>query len=126
MRNFCLIFISVALNAFAQFLLRHGMLKTGDIPLKLEEIWHLIRAVFTNIWLFCAMACYGVSILVWMVVLSKVNVSTAYPLSSIGYIITAALAYFYLNEPLTTQKILGIVIICIGVIVLTYKQNFVP
>ena len=102
------------------------MLKVGVVSLKLEQMWNMIQEFFTNLYLWSGMLCYAVSIILWMVVLSKVNVSLAYPFLSIGYIITAVLAYFLVNEPFTLQKCIGIAVICAGVIILTYSKDFSP
>ncbi len=123
--NFLLILSSVSLNAFAQLFIRKGMLKIGEISFDFEQIVKMVLAVFTNVYLLSGMFSYGISIILWMMVLSKVNVSLAYPFSSIGYIITTVLAYLFFNEPITFQKVLGIIIICIGVFVLTQSKDFV-
>lgn len=123
--NFLLILSSVSLNAFAQLFIRKGMLKIGEISFNFEQIVKMVLAVFTNIYLLAGMFSYGISVILWMIVLSKVNVSLAYPLGSVGYIITTVLAYLFFNEPITFQKVVGIIIICIGVFILTQSKDFV-
>ena len=59
--------------------------------------------------------CYGLGFLVWLIVLSKAEVSYAYPLISLGYVFTAVLAWFLFGEALTEIRMVGIVIICLGV-----------
>ena len=125
MNNILLIISSVTLNAFAQLFIRQGMLKLGKISMGFVNIWHMILDSITNVYIWAGMFSYGISILLWMVVLSKVNVSLAYPFLSIGYIITTVISHFAFNEPITVPKILGISIICIGVVVLTYSKDFV-
>ena len=61
------------------------------------------------------MICYALSILLWMAVLSKVEVSFAYPFLSIGYVVAAVVGYYFFGESLSVIRIVGIVIICIGV-----------
>ena len=82
-------------------------------------------ASISNIYILSGIFSYALSLILWMIVLSKVNVSLAYPFSSIGFIITTFLAYLIFKEPLTVQKILGISIICLGVVILTYSKDFV-
>lgn len=123
--NLLLILSSVSLNAFAQLFIRKGMLKIGEISFNFEQIVKMVLAVFTNIYLLSGMFSYVLSVILWMIVLSKVNVSLAYPLGSVGYIITTVLAYLFFNEPITFQKVLGIIIICIGVFILTQSKDFV-
>ena len=117
--NMLIIVISVLLNAFAQLFIRKGMLLIGSQTLNIQNIVSLCFKVLTNIFLLSGMTCYAISILLWMVVLSRVNVSVAYPLLSIGYIVTAIMAYFLFGETLTLQKVAGIIVICIGVWLLT-------
>ena len=125
MNNIVLILLSVSLNAFAQLFIRQGMLKMGNIALKMDALWNMTVQAISNVYIWAGMLSYAISIFLWMVVLSKVNVSLAYPFLSIGYILTAIIAYFVFGEPLTWQKIAGILIICVGVIVLTYSEDFV-
>ena len=125
MQHIPLFLSSVFLNALAQIFIRQGMLKLGSVSFNMEQIWNMALSVFTNMYLLSGMFSYGISIILWMIVLSKVNVSLAYPFLSVGYVVTAVLAYLIFKEPLTVQKILGIAIICLGVVILTYSKDFV-
>jgi multidrug transporter EmrE-like cation transporter len=62
--------------------------------------------------------CYGVSVVVWVLALSRVDVSIAYPMLSIGYIVNAIAASHLFNEPIGVGKMLGIGIIILGVYIL--------
>jgi multidrug transporter EmrE-like cation transporter len=62
------------------------------------------------------MACYCLSIGIWLIVLSRLEVSAAYPLLSIGYIITAVVGYFFLHENVDSSRIAGIALICVGIV----------
>ena len=73
----------------------------------------------TNVWLWGAMLCYALSILLWMSVLSKVEVSYAYPFLSVGYVVSAVAGYALFNENLSPVRIAGIIVICIGVILIS-------
>lgn len=115
MKLFLLMFSSVFLCSVAQLLVKKGMTVLGVYSLSLSHLLSLVIAVFTNIYLFLGMACYGVSVLIWMVVLSRVPVSVAYPVSSLGFIVTTIFAYFLFNEMITFNKVMGIGFICLGV-----------
>jgi multidrug transporter EmrE-like cation transporter len=115
MRNILLILVSVSLNAAAQILMRTGMLKAGEIGAGVAALLKALPGMAGNVFLWLSLVCYGVSIIGWMVVLSRVEVSFAYPFLSTGYIITAVSGYFFLGESVTPARIAGIAIICIGV-----------
>ena len=69
--------------------------------------------------LWGGLACYGVSLLMWLAALSRLPVSVAYPMLSVGYVVNAAAAAFLYGEALTMQKMIGIALVSIGVIVLS-------
>jgi multidrug transporter EmrE-like cation transporter len=115
MKNIALILVSISLNAAAQLLMRFGMLKVGEVEIGAS----LIKAVplmATNIFLWLSLGCYGISIVSWMVVLSKVEVSFAYAFSSLGFILVTIMGYVFLKEHISFLRIGGIIIVCFGII----------
>ena len=65
------------------------------------------------------MVCYAASVCVWLAALSKAPVSTAYPMLSLGYVVVAAISVAWLGETMTPAKVLGIALICAGVILVS-------
>jgi drug/metabolite transporter (DMT)-like permease len=116
--TFFLALISVSLNAAAQIVLRKAMLTHAPAPSFGEPI-SLLWWLITNIYLWLGLGCYALSIGTWLVVLSRAEVSIAYPLLSIGYIIAAVLSVLLLGESLGPAKIGGIGLICMGVLLIT-------
>lgn len=115
--NTVMILASVLLNCLAQLLMRKGMLVEGEIGL--NNFIHHIGSMVVNLWLWGAMFCYAISIILWMSVLSKVEVSYAYPFLSIGYVVASIAGYFFFAESLTPIRIVGILVICIGVFLIS-------
>lgn len=122
MQGYVLVIISVLFNVIAQLLLKKGVTIFEKLDFSIDTMIKLFVGIFTNIYIFSGMFCFVMSAFLWLFVLTKIQVSIAYPLGSLGYIFTAVLAYFILNEPLTMAKIIGIALICVGVYVLT-KAN---
>ncbi|RNC78612.1 4-amino-4-deoxy-L-arabinose transferase [Piscirickettsia salmonis] len=117
--NIVIILLSVMLNAAAQIFLKLGMERIGRISL--EHIPHVLPLAYkavTNPFIIAGFACYAVSLVTWMVVLSRVAVSYAYPMLSVGYIVTAVTGYYLFSEPLTVTRVLGIIVIILGVILI--------
>jgi len=110
------ILFSVSLNAAAQLFLRKGLANLSlSMPQGLRGAVDVALSVL-NMGVVLGMFCYAVSILSWMYVLSKVQVSIAYPFLSVGYVIVMFGGYFFFKEPLSAHKIAGIALICAGVI----------
>lgn len=108
--------ISIILGAVAQYFLKMGVNAVSENSKSVSEI---IKSGITNLHLLSGLFCYGLSLLLWFYVLSKMELSKAYPLVSLGYVFTLILGYFFLNEAITITKIAGIALIMVGVIVLT-------
>ncbi len=110
-----LIMFGVMLNAAAQLLLKSGMLRIGHFEFNWGSLVPIgLQAAMTPA-ILLGLACYGISVVIWMAVLSRVAVSVAYPMVSIGYIIAAVAGWYFFNEPLSALRITGIFVIILGV-----------
>jgi len=76
-------------------------------------------SLLLSYWFLAGMTCYAVSIGSWMIVLAKTEVSLAYPLLSIGYIMTAIVGYYFLGENVNLARIGGIALICFGTLLIS-------
>ncbi len=114
---FSLILTGVLLNACAQLLLKAGTNAVGHFEFHLENLLPIGMKLAFQPYIMGGMACYAVSLVVWIMALSRVPVSIAYPMLSIGYVINAFVAWQWFGEPLSAQKLLGIGFIVIGVYV---------
>jgi len=114
-QTFLLIFTGVLLNAGAQLLLKAGTRTIGVIGGGGRPPLELALAVATQPHIIGGLACYVVSVAIWIVALSRVDVSIAYPMLSIGYVVNAVLAWQLFGEALTPQRVAGIVVILAGV-----------
>ncbi len=113
--SFTLILTGVLLNAVAQLLLKAGTNVLGVLTLTREQWLSTGLAVATNPYIVAGLACYVVSVGVWIGALSRVEVSIAYPMLSIGYVVNALAAWYLFGEAVTMQRWLGIGFIVIGV-----------
>ena len=116
---FSLILTGVLLNAIAQLALKASVNDMGAISIGLNTAMPVFTRLAAEPWLWVGLTCYGISVIVWILALSRVDVTIAYPMLSIGYVVNALAAWTLLGEALTGQRVLGIGIIIIGVIVLT-------
>lgn len=113
---FAFLFCGVLLNAFAQLGLKAATDRTGPLVANGAMLSRSLE-LLTVPWLWAALACYGFSVIVWLVGLSRVPVSQAYPLLSLGYVINIGLAWWLLGEVPNAQRVAGIGIIVVGVVV---------
>ncbi|MDR0638295.1 MAG: EamA family transporter [Spirochaetaceae bacterium] len=115
--NIPLVLGSVSLNAVAQVLMRQGMLQVGKVSFHLHGLLKILPVMLSNAYLWLAFCCYILSILLWMTVLSRMEVSFAYAFSSLGFVLTTVMGALLLKEQISLIRITGICIICVGVII---------
>ncbi len=113
--SFVLILTGVLLNAVAQLLLKAGVTRVGEFQFSLDNAVPIGIKLATQLPIIGGLACYGISVVVWIMALSRVPVSVAYPMLSIGYIVNAFAAYWLFGESLNAQKLIGIGVIVVGV-----------
>lgn len=109
----------VILNACAQLGLKSATTRTGAIEGNWQDFWNAGQQLLGNASLWLALGAYGVSVLVWIVGLSRLPVSQAYPVLSVGYVITALLAWFLFGEVVSFARWAGIALIIAGVVLVS-------
>jgi multidrug transporter EmrE-like cation transporter len=115
-----LILSGVGLNAAAQLLLKSATKPLAQFTVfNADVLTSSIVILFKSLPFWTGMVCYGASLCVWLAALSKAPVSTAYPMLSLGYVVVAVVSVGWLGESMTPVKIAGIVLICLGVVLLT-------
>ncbi len=114
-----LIIFGVLLNAAAQLALKQGMRTIGYFDFKFENFFRIFTAIAVNPYIIAGLGCYVISVVIWLLVLSRVDVSFAYPLLSIGYIVTTIAAWYCFNESVYLSRWAGILVICFGVWLIT-------
>jgi multidrug transporter EmrE-like cation transporter len=113
--EFGLIVFGVMLNAMAQLLLKAGTRTIGQFEFSAANVWPIGWSLATNPHIIGGLSCYVVSVLVWIMALSRVEVSIAYPMLSLGYVVNAFFAWWLFGEAITVTRIVGMGIIIIGV-----------
>lgn len=110
------ILICVVIAAVGQLLLKKGLTQMGTLSWSLSRDGFLQWGnVFLNPYVFSGLGLYFMSLVLWLWALSRVDVSVAYPMMSLGYIVTCAAGILIFNEPFSWSKILGVLIIILGV-----------
>lgn len=115
--SFALVLLGVLLNAVAQLLLKAGTNSIGHFEFSAANAIPIGLKVAAEPHILGGLVCYAVSVVVWILALSRVEVSIAYPMLSIGYIVNAVAAYFLFGEAVSVQRMVGIGIIVVGVYV---------
>lgn len=112
--SFILILLSVSLSALAQLLLKLGVARAGALPAGASGPLATILASLASPWVLGGLALYGLGALIWLLVLSRLPLSLAYPFVGLGFILTMAIGAGVLGESLSAGRIGGTVLIALG------------
>jgi multidrug transporter EmrE-like cation transporter len=118
--TWALILMGVGLNAAAQLLLKVATRPLAHFAdFSADTLASSAGILFKSPSFWAGMVCYAASVCVWLAALSKAPVSTAYPMLSLGYVVVAAVSVLWLGESMGPAKVLGIALICAGVILVS-------
>lgn len=106
-----LIVLGVLLNAAAQIALKKGLQAAGGLDL---QVGALVK-VLLQPWVLAGLACYAVSVVVWLGALSMVEVNYAYPFLALGFLANALMARAFLGEVIPPMRWAALAIIVAGV-----------
>ena len=117
MSNYIYLLISVLLGATAQVVLKKGVQAVG--PISIATLIPNIGSIFFCPYIISGIVLYGASLMVWLIVLSRMELSRAYPFVSLGYIITFIFGIVLLDEKMSHYKIFGLLFIIAGIFIMS-------
>lgn len=120
LHEFSLFLLSILTSAAGQFLLKTGALKIGK--LYSDNIFALILRIFTTPELLAGLTCYGVGVIAYILLLSRVKLSIAGPALALGYVFSVLLGYFVFKETLPFRRMVGLGLIIAGVVLVIGKD----
>ena len=117
-----LLLISVTFAIAGQLTLKSAMTDIGRIgQTELRSLGDTLTRAIKEPKLWGGLFLFGISALFWLVVLSRVNLSVAYPIVGISYIIIVAFAKFFLNEHVPPMRWVGVTVIAVGIAIIGFS-----
>lgn len=114
MKDYMLLIFNVLLTVIGQILLKQGVSEVGRIN-SFRELFSKLTQVIFNPFVISGIGIYGFTTFVWLVILSRVKLSIAYPMLSLGYVLAIPFSWLFFKEYIPRVRIIGAIIICIGV-----------
>ena len=119
---FLLLAISILATTGAELCFKKGVLKMGELQFSFSGIFSLIPQILQNLWRILGMFLLGISFLLWIFILSKLQLNIAYPIAvSLQVSLISLGAWFFFHEYLSTFQILGIIFVIAGIFLLTTR-----
>jgi drug/metabolite transporter (DMT)-like permease len=115
MKTFILIALPIIFGITGQLLLKTGLMQIGKFQIMNSNLIVQYTKIFMNPYVFIGFLCYAVASIVWIITLTRVPLSFAYPMLSINYVGVILGAKYIFGEDINVYRWIGIGIICIGV-----------
>jgi multidrug transporter EmrE-like cation transporter len=117
-KTIALILLSVALGVTGQIFLKQGVSADGPIT----GINRALLATFFRPLVLLGLSCYVLSSVSWLVVLSRTELSYAYPMIALGYVAVFFLSWWFFDDKVTWVRVVGLVLICTGVVLVALTK----
>ena len=117
MKGIPLILLAVMLGATGQIVMKKGMQIYGEVSA--SSVWGQLIPILKTPQVLIGFICYGVSAILWIAVVSNVDLSLAYPMVSLAYVIVFIASWLLLGEQISALRVVGLLIIVAGVVVIS-------
>jgi uncharacterized membrane protein len=113
------ILISVAAGGIGQIILKMGMKSMGPLTLTFAEFGSILWRMITNPYVVIGLGIYGLSTILWLVALSRFDLSFIYPFASLGYVIMLFASWQLFHEQISVMRLIGCAVVILGVILIS-------
>lgn len=123
MKAIALALLATLIATLGQLLLKSGMRQVG--PISRADLIHpfpLLVTVFSNPLILIAIPLYVAGFLTWLIVLSKLDLSYAYPFLAVTYVLVPLLSWLLLGEHVPSMRWIGIAVICVGLVLVGWAK----
>jgi multidrug transporter EmrE-like cation transporter len=116
MKEIILILVSILFGAIGQILMKYGTMHASSA--NGEGVLAMLLKYFTNLPILAGLSFYALSAVIWIFAISKVELSFAYPMVALGYVVVVIASYFLFGEGVSALRIAGLVTIIAGVLMI--------
>lgn len=115
--SFFCIAVTLLLGVFGQLIMKWQVGKAGHFPIDPVEKVQFILRLLVNPWIVSSLAGAFLAALFWMAALTKLDLSVAYPFTSLSFVLVLFLSAVFFGEPLTFAKVAGMGLIILGIVI---------
>lgn len=115
--SYIYIFLTIILTVYGQIVIKWQVLNAGDLPSNVtDKVWFLVYLLL-NPWVISAFLAAFLASVSWMAAMTKLQLSHAYPFVSLSFVLVLTFSGIFLHEAVTVPKVIGMLLIVLGIIV---------
>ncbi|MFD1037580.1 EamA family transporter [Virgibacillus byunsanensis] len=116
--GYLFIFGTILFTVYGQLVLKWKIDDYGGLPEPWVEKFTFLLQLLLNPWILSGLFSAFIAALFWMAAMTKFNISYAYPFMSLSFVLVFLFSAFLFGEPVSPQKVVGISLIVLGIIVM--------
>lgn len=109
--------LNLLVSVAAQFVLKAAMLKMGAFDAGQDTGAYLLAML--NVEVIGGLLLYASGTILWILCLSKLDLSLAYPAGTLQYLLVFAGAWWLFDEQISAIRLMGMLVICAGVLIMS-------
>ena len=114
--------VTVTGTAVGQAMLKHGMNNIGSISPSVSQVSDSARKIISEPYIVGGLVLIFIVFPLWLEVLARLPLSIAYPMVSMGYIVAIAIGALVFKESITSLKVIGMILIIMGIVALSQSE----
>jgi multidrug transporter EmrE-like cation transporter len=115
--SYVYVFLTIVLTVYGQLVIKWQVAGAGAFPADAaDKAWFLAK-LLANPWIVSALAAALLAAVSWMAAMTRLDLSHAYPFTSLSFVLVVLASGWLFHEPITGPKIAGLVLISTGIIV---------
>jgi multidrug transporter EmrE-like cation transporter len=108
--------LTILLTVYGQIVVKWAVLKQGPFPAGWPARLEFLIRLLSSPWVWSAFAAAFLAAVSWMVAMTRLDLSAAYPFMSLAFVLVLALSILFFHEPLSATRIVGVFLIVLGLI----------
>lgn len=114
MKGIMYLIVCIVINVMGQSSIKYGTRTAGELTLSFSELGSFFAVFFRQPFILLGIFLYAIGAMFWVGVLSRTDLSFAYPMLSISYVLILLISWKFFGEVITVYRLIGIVLICAG------------
>jgi multidrug transporter EmrE-like cation transporter len=115
--SYLYVLLTIVFTVYGQIMLKTRILQAGSVPVVFDEKLSFIAKLFLDPWVLSCFVSAFIASLCWMIAMSRLQLSYAYPFMSLSFVSVLLLSAVFFHEPITLNKVIGLGFIIGGIVI---------
>ena len=115
--SYVYVFLTILLTVYGQLVIKWQVTAAGVFPTEPGDKFLFLARLLLNPWIISALVAALAAAVAWMAAMTKLDLSHAYPFTSLAFVLVVLCSAWIFHEPLTVPKMAGLALIVAGIVI---------